>query len=123
MQLRRGHDEDAMLIVREIRKYGCVQKVSVLDFDVCNDGVTRTRTSKCRHVLAQTFWTPPYFNCNYCRVSYNSVGVERNVSTFPKATTLQVRRGHDEDAMLIVLEIRKYGQSRFSVLRLFLAVR
>ncbi len=31
------------------------------------------------------------------------------VSKFPK-TTLQLRRGNDEDAMLIFVEIWKYGQ-------------
>ncbi len=33
-----GDDEDADI--------GCVQKVCVLDFEVCDDGVTRSRTSK-----------------------------------------------------------------------------
>ncbi len=48
-------DDKVVEIYGSFSKSGCVQKVCVLDFEVCNDGVTREWTSKSRPVPGTDF--------------------------------------------------------------------
>ncbi len=46
---------------------GCLQKVCVLDFEVCNEGVTRKSTSKWRHVPGTDFLDTPLWSRVWAR--------------------------------------------------------